>query len=306
MKIKKINKFNTELPKKSAFTIETDDDMPKLHTLTIASGKRGGGKSVAIANLVKKCKDKGYYDKVYLITPTYNSNKTIWDIADIQEEDVYEPDMNAIKNLIKLVEGEKQEWEDFLERKKLYAKYKKDIENKPIHQMRGEDLVEYLDAGFFDNAKQEWKYAVERPPRLCCIIDDCLGTDLMARRNAGLVNLAIRHRHIADGLGISLFMLVQSYVCLGGVPRPIRENATSLLLFKINDENQIKKVKEECDLPITDDEWDAMVKYAHSKEFNFLFIDFSPKCETKRFRSGMDEYIVVDSLKCKCNKGKPL
>ena len=88
MKVRKINKFSTELPKKSAFTIETDLDFPKLHTLCIASGKRGGGKSVAIANLVKKAKEKGYYDRVYLITPTYNSNKQIWDIADIAEEDV--------------------------------------------------------------------------------------------------------------------------------------------------------------------------------------------------------------------------
>ena len=57
MKFKKINKFSTELPKNSAFSIETDDDFPKLHTLCIASGKRGGGKSVAIANLVRKAKE---------------------------------------------------------------------------------------------------------------------------------------------------------------------------------------------------------------------------------------------------------
>ena len=45
------------LPAKSAFTIETACDFPKLHTLCIASGKRGGGKSVAIANFIKRCKD---------------------------------------------------------------------------------------------------------------------------------------------------------------------------------------------------------------------------------------------------------
>jgi hypothetical protein len=78
MKSIKINKFKTELPKKSAFTIDTDDDFPKLHTLCVASGKRGGGKSVAIANFVKKCKDKNYYDKVWLITPTYHSKKMMY------------------------------------------------------------------------------------------------------------------------------------------------------------------------------------------------------------------------------------
>ena len=58
MKVKKINKFKTKLPSSSAFTIETDPDFPKLHTLCIASGKRGGGKSVAVANLVKSAKIK--------------------------------------------------------------------------------------------------------------------------------------------------------------------------------------------------------------------------------------------------------
>ena len=61
MRVKKINKVATELPKKSAFMIDTEPDFIKLHTLCIASGKRGGGKSVAIANLVKKAKEKGYY-----------------------------------------------------------------------------------------------------------------------------------------------------------------------------------------------------------------------------------------------------
>ena len=53
---KKVNKFKTSLPKKGAFTIETEPDFPKLHTLCIASGKRGGGKSIATANFIVKRK----------------------------------------------------------------------------------------------------------------------------------------------------------------------------------------------------------------------------------------------------------
>ena len=58
MERKHIGKFQTILPKKGAFTIETEDDYPRLHTLCIASGKRGGGKSVAISSYLKKLKDK--------------------------------------------------------------------------------------------------------------------------------------------------------------------------------------------------------------------------------------------------------
>ena len=305
MKVKPINKFKTHLPKASAFTIETDPDFMKLHTLCIASGKRGGGKSVAIANLVKSAKDKGYFDRVYLITPTFASNKSIWEIADIDEEDVYEPDLGVLAQIKKNVESEKQEWEDFKLRKELYKKYKKDIKETPFDKIKSGDIVSYLEQGFFDfSFDDKWKYGEQRPPRLAVIIDDCMGTDLMTKRTAGLTNLCIRHRHIGDGLGISIFMLVQSYCSRDGIARPIRENCTHLLLFKINDENQIAKVKQECDLPVLDEEWETMCKYSHSKQYNFLFIDFSAKCPTKQFRDGFDNYIVPDSLKDKCECSK--
>ena len=284
---KSIHKFQTELPKKSAFTIETEDDFPKLHTLCVASGKRGGGKSVGIANFLKKCLEKHYYQKIILITPTYNSNRQIWDIAHIKPDDVLEPDINAVKIAVKMVEKEKEEWDEFLEKKKLYNEFLTDKEGS-LEKLNARRLLMYYNYGFLEKnvEKPEWKYPVEQPPRIAIVIDDAMGTDLMAKRTAGLVNLCIKHRHIADGLGCSVFMLVQSYKAQGGVNRAIRENTTHLLLFKVNDIHQIQAIKEESDLPITDEEWEQMCNYAHSKPFNFLFIDFARKCPTKQFRSG--------------------
>ena len=279
-------------PKKGAFTIETDDDFPKLHTLLVASGRRGGGKSVAIANFIKKAKDKGYYDKVWLVTPTYYSNKHIWDMADITEEDVYEPTMNVLKEIIKKIESERAEWDDFLERKKRWKEFLKD-NNKNVNAINPYKLMQYYDLGFFDKMEEPvWKYKNEVPPRLGLVLDDVLGTDLLARRTAGLLNFCIKHRHLGKGLGISIFLLTQSYCAQGGVNRAIRENTTHLMLFKVNDENQIKKIKEESDLPISDEEFMSMCKYCHDKPYNFLFMDFAPKDESKRFRSGFNEYLM--------------
>jgi len=112
------NILKTELPKKSAFVIETEAPFPKLHTLTIMVGKRGGGKSVALANYLRVLKDKQYIQKVFLITPTYNSNKTIWDIADIDENDVVEPTKNSIKEILIKGQEEVDEYNDFLEKNK--------------------------------------------------------------------------------------------------------------------------------------------------------------------------------------------
>jgi len=285
-------------PAKSAFSIESDPYFIKLHTLTLVSGKRGGGKSVATANLIRIAKEKNYIQRCWLITPTYASNKEIWSIANIDEDDVMEPDMNCIKTLIKNVENEREEWELFLKQKSIYEKFHREIKNKPIKCISPDELLFYHELGLLDGnaTKPEWKYDVECPPRLAVIIDDSLGTDLMARRTAGLVNLCIRHRHLADGLGISIFMLVQSYCAQGGVARPIRENCTNLLLFKINDSNQIKKIKEEADLPVSDEDFQNMCDYCHAEPYQFMLVDFSPKDENKRFRRGFDEYLMPPSL----------
>ena len=49
-----------------------------------------------------------------LITPTYDSNKAIWDIAEIDEDnDVYEPTIDVLKRIIALINAERKEWEAF-------------------------------------------------------------------------------------------------------------------------------------------------------------------------------------------------
>lgn len=290
----KISKMDIKPPKKKAFTIETDSDFIKLHTLCLASGKRGGGKSVAIANLVKQAKDKNYYDKVYLITPTYHSNKEIWDIADIQEEDVFEPTIDILKHIIELVEAEKQEWDNFVEKKKLMAKFNKDIKTKKVEHIDEDDLIYYYENGLLQNDNNveipKWKYRKEEPPKLAVILDDTMGTDLMKPRG-GLTNFCIKHRHIGKGLGISVFMLVQSYCSREGVARPIRENTTHLLLFKCKDENQIKKIHTEIGSDVDLEKFDYMFRYATEDPYCFLFVDFSPKDPSKTFRKCFNEYL---------------
>jgi len=302
MKTKNVNIVKLQLPKKTAFTIPTDDEFIKLHTLMVLNAKRGGGKTLNLCNFLKVARDKNYYDKLFCITPSYNSNKEILDIAYIQEEDIIEPTKDSINEVLKRCEGEKEEWDEFLVKKELYNQFKKD-KNKPIHKILDDNLIDYYNYNFWEE-EPIWKYPIEQPPRLGIILDDCLNTDVMACRTSGLVNLCIRHRHVLDGLGVSVFMLVQSYCAMGGVPRVIRENTTHLLLFKINQDNQIKKIKEECDLPIKDEEFDELLNVCHAEDYQFLLIDFSAKCKTKMFRKGWNEYLIPPSLegKCKCKK----
>ena len=304
MKKIKAELLKTELPKKSAFAIETESPFPKLHALSVMVGKRGGGKTVALVNYLKVLKEKQYIQKVFVITPTYNSNKTIWDIAGITEEDCVEPTRNAIKQIIDKGQAEVVEWQLFLHTKKLYDKFKN--EKREFHQISDREMMDYYENGILQmNQRPKWKYKKECPPRMAFVLDDCLNSDAMRLPSAGLVNLCIRHRHIYDGLGVSVFMLVQSYCCHGGVPKPIRENTTNLLLFKINNEKQLQKIYEEADLPLEYDEFVKVCNEAWQTPYNFLFIDFSTDCQAKRlFRSGFNEFIELDCMKhlCSCAK----
>eukprot|EP00965_Chrysotila_dentata_P175678 5799733-Pleurochrysis_carterae.AAC.1 len=69
----------------------------------------------------------------------------------------------------------------------------------------------------------------------------------MSSKRSGLINLCLRHRHLSC-IGLSVFMLVQSYVAQGGVPRCVRQNTTSIMVFRTSDEKNLQKLYEELDL----------------------------------------------------------
>ena len=109
-------------PQKKAFSIPTEEDFPKLHSISIFNGRRGSGKSCAVANLIKIGKQKGYFDKVWLISPTYYSNKEIWDMCGISdnedeedtETDILEPCITVLKEIMCRVDAERLLWEEHL------------------------------------------------------------------------------------------------------------------------------------------------------------------------------------------------
>ena len=64
-------------------------------------------------------------------------------------------------------------------------------------------LMEAMDLGFFEGPPK-WKHADDSHPIYCMlIIDDCLSLPIMMNPSSGLVNLCVKHRHVADGLGLS-------------------------------------------------------------------------------------------------------
>jgi hypothetical protein len=283
--------FQLRLPKKSAFAIDTPDDIPRLHQLMIVSAKRGGGKLIQTVQFISELLDREIIDRVIIITPTYYSNKEGLEPLHINEEtDVLEPTKENLAKVIDYIDQERKDYDDFIEKEKKYKQFNKLMVSRiMVNLIPPDQLIEYDQLGFFQE-RPKWKYKHIRPPRVFLIVDDSIGTELMNPKS-GLLNLCIKHRHIGKGLGISIALLTQSYSCRDGLPRPIRENCTMLLLGKCKDENQIEKIHQEIGADINLDKFDMLYKYATDKPFGFLIIDFHPKDPIKMFRAGWNEFI---------------
>lgn len=298
--MKKDRTIDIQMPKTNPYVFDTDDDFIKLPALVCVNGKRHSGKTLSVVNYVREMKNKHYCDRCLVITPTYASNKNTWDIAGIEEEDVFEPGKYVLKDIKKFIQDEKEEWDLFLEMKEKYKEYQKMVKKQNLNvedENLIKELLNYEELGFFDEPPS-WKYRKEVPPRLALVIDDSMGTDIMLP-SAGLTKFVIAHRHWGEGLGITVFMLVQSYTAGAGqgLSRPIREQTTQLWLFKIAQEGQLKKVFEESDLEIDYEKYLELCSQVHSVPYNFLMIDFNAKDPEKKYRNGFKEFIKIKDLK---------
>ena len=173
-----------------------------------------------------------------------------------------------------------------------------------IDKIQPEMLIEMMDNGYFeeDFEMQEppkWKYKDDsRPPLVHVLIDDAQGSPLL-KSSGPLINFAIKHRHIA-GIGCSLYILVQSYISTSSCPRCIRENAQTIMLFRVRDEKLKQTLAEEA----TPAQFSPL-QFLEAFEFatkddihSFLMVDYNAKKE-RIFRKGFDTFIIFDPIDLK-------
>jgi len=86
--LKKVPGLEIKVPKGNAFAFETDPMMFKSHQSCLVIGKRGSGKSVIAVNIIERMK----YDRIFIVSPTIQSNKALLDRLRIDPDDIYDPD----------------------------------------------------------------------------------------------------------------------------------------------------------------------------------------------------------------------
>ena len=289
-----------ELPSSVRYKYETPEMMPNLATQLLCCGAKGSGKTIAIVNLVKKLE----FDRVFLISPTAKSNHAILSMININPEDMYEDtdDLTIIDDIIKKLEEEGREYDEYHEKMKEYNEFIKKVNNSEFNLISDEDLETFMNDS--NEIVKPEHYLNGRRPKIALVLDDILGSFLMSKGIRKVNNLAIKHRRIAPvkaegggAIGISTFFLTQTFRCqTGGISKPIRSNCNSLIIFKTKNENEYNDLAEEVAGEIGKDLFNKIYTLATDEPHSFLFIDFNPKSHfPSRYRKNLDTFLIAES-----------
>ena len=307
MKIQSEPKAKLKVMKNSAFTIETAPFLPKLHQNMLFIGKRGSGKSVAATNLLRMYKETNTMDRILVISPTFNSNKALMKELDIKEEDVF-TDPDDLSLPMRIMEIVDQERDEFVRYQHLVKNFERIMKLIKSGDMRVEDgmIDDYILAYFniatntFSLPKPRYEcYKRNKPPVISLLVDDCQSTKVFSNRK--FFNLVTRHRHLGQfvtggAVGLTLMICAQNYLSQsGGLNKAVRNNATSLCLFRTKDESELMKVAESFSGEVSIDTFLDMYDVATAEPHSFLFVDLHKKDNhPSMFRKRFDEYLIPD------------
>lgn len=261
-----------------------------LHTVGVFVGSCGSGKSHAIANLVREYLDYGSYNRVYVISPTFQTNECFDLIPEIRPDDVYVNAMDAqsaVSDIIRKIGEHARLYEAVQEYAKIHAKWKR---REPITAFEA-DMLERTN--------------YEEPPNIpwpssVIVIDDMSHSDIFNSSPGNpFINLVLRHRHV-HGVGCSIFFCTQTFRT--GVPRALRQGAIrQIFMFPTKDRSQTDALYEEVANLLTKEQFYSLYHSAiDGRDHGFLTIDNFPPGKTSaerrlmRYRRDFDTFLVAD------------
>lgn len=302
MKTEKLKNLDINAGNSKGFAFETAPDLPKAHQSMLFVGKRNSGKTLSCVCLLEKMK----YDRIFVVSPSVKSNKEYMDRLNLSIDDIEDDvdDITCIDRILAKIELERDDLEEYRSKLKTYNKFKKEMENDyPTNDITDDELLDLFNPLTNNFEKPKHRYN-GRVPMIAILFDDVVGSMLFTKGIRRLNKLTIYHRHIAPfaetggAIGTSLFFLIQSYKAqAGGISKCIRNNTTSLVLFKSKNETELKDIQQECSGEIAEDLFYKMYDYATLEPHSFLFIDYHPKEEKYRFRKHWDQLLFPDEIK---------
>lgn len=294
MRTSKVKNLQIIPPSSEIGQYPTDTYLPKMHQVAIAVGKRASGKSTAVINLIERMK----FDYCIAVSPTISSNKELMDRLNIEHifEDI--DDTSVIDQIKDIIKKEAEDLERYEEEVKRYNKLMKDLQDGKY--MNDELLLQFFsDEGYFIKPTHRWN---GNKVRVGVIFDDMLGSGIYSKPRK-LNGLSTYSRHIGQlkkggAIGCSLFFMIQSFKCqTGGLNKVIRNQCTSMCLFKTKDKQELKDIAESVSGEISEETFYKVYDTAIREPYDFLFIDLHKKKEhPSGFRRRLDEFIIPEEI----------
>lgn len=256
----------------------TPPELFKLHTLCAFVGHRGSGKTHAMVNLTKRYLEEGSFNHIYVISPTYDSNP-VFHVLDVDKKDVYTNHNNAIAAIEDILGKTKKDADEYDKYDEYMIAYRKWNRGKSITS----DQHTMLQNNNFEKPPE-----VPRPSPLL-IIDDMSHSDIYSTsRQNPFINLCLRHRHINNGKGISIFMAAQTFK--SGIPLALRQNIQQFFIWPTHDANQLEGIYHEVANLVDEETFDHLYFIATKEPHSFLTIDTNSP-PAKQFRRNFDTFL---------------
>jgi hypothetical protein len=280
---------NEKVPTKPRIVPKHPEHLFPLHSLQAFVGPRGSGKTNACVLLAKAYLDAGSFTRVFVLSPTYDSNAEFEEILQPDPEDVYTDSNNmcqAVTEIVAKIEEEAEKYILYLAYKAAYKRWK-----KGKHTFKDEVTLEHNN--------------YEKPPDMprpapVMILDDLSHTEIYSSsRNNPFNNLCLRHRHLAakdtpgGAIGVSIMMLVQNFKT--GVPKFLRQNIQQFFIWPTHDFDVLKSMYGEFANLCSYESFYHIYLKAVEGEHNFLTVDPNAKDKSRRFRRNFDQLLVIPS-----------
>ena len=301
MKTKILNVYNQHPQQGVSNEYKTSENLFREPCLHMICGVRNSGKSYLASKYLAQCMKEKVFDRVYLISPSFNSNKAYFGKF-IKEEDVFPPTKESIQQVIDQVEKDRDEWQSYREKLKEHAKFLKEMKVNPF--LSDQQLL------FYSDVIEAPTYKYSEPVKSCLLLDDVLGSEAILH-SSGLSKIATLNRHIAplkeeynnrSSCGLAVLILTQTYRCQNGISRTLRENLSVFTTFKNKQPKQLQAIEEELGNVVDVNQFRRAYEYSTAQKHSALSVDFNPKCETKRFRKNLNEVLIFPDMKCNCKK----
>ena len=262
----------------------TPPELFKLHTLAAFVGHRGSGKTQAIVTLTKKYLDEGSFNRIFVISPTYDSNP-VFHVLEVNKKDVYTDHNSAIAAVEDILAKTRNDSDEFDKYDEYMAAYRRWNRGKSISS----DEHTMLENNNFEKPPE-----VPRPSPLL-IIDDMSHSDIYSTsRQNPFINLCLRHRHINFGKGISIFMAAQTFK--SGIPLALRQNIQQFFVWPTHDSNQLEAIYHEVANLVDEDMFNQIYFMATKLPHSFLTIDTNASSTSKQFRRNFDTFLNPKTL----------